>query len=1240
MADAVLSVEVRAKLDQLSKGLGTAEKSIEDFVNKGDRHISVIEQRFQNLGKSTKEIAENIKSSFGGISLDKFISSTYKSGEAIEASKAEAEKWKSKIIELKSAHQDLKNQLESNNKAIADSRLKTEDSKKATQKHREEVAKNAEAISKLRLAQAQNKKETQAASGSYRESQQRLTALGKALRESEGGFDLNNKAIRKQIAEYSALNSKLKQYDAAMGNYQRSVGNYGLFGALGKGVNSASNGIASATGAMQGVASLFLPMALSFTAASQAIVSGNLEISDSLSDLQRTAELTKKESYELVDALKALPTRTGLKDLIDIGTIGGQLGIAKGELVGFIQALDFLGVALAKEIPGGAEAIAESLGKVNGVFKIAQKEGITAGEAMQKTGSAILALGQAGLATGGFLVDFTQRVGGSASIAKIALPSILAYGATLEEAGISAEVAGTAVGKLIGELAKKREDFFAVAQIGDASLTLEKFTNLINTDAEKALNKFFVGLKSGGSTLTSFYDILAGAGIKSERYTNAILAIANNQERLNELTALGTKEYENGSKAAEQAAIRNLNLAGVTDQLGRSIKEAFIDSERSQSLATWLAQTFDLINTSKLLAYEVNENKSSLTEYNGAVNDLVARYKDLLPKSLSNKDAHEDLRGVIQQLGEIMPGAVTQWDNYGMALDVNIGKVNQLTDAHRKLIREANSEAIEKIGKSWESNVKQAEEAQKKFQRIANGNATMWESFTGQDKSSKTISAQKNLSALQDIEALKQAGVELSKQQQSWLDGFNKSSKTSKKNADAIKEVAKDVANSQTKIESSSKTKKTKTNNEPERLKKERKSLEDILISSIDSVNKVELKGIAKTRFEIDEKYNGWIKKARESVKTIGDAAETIKQLEINKVKETYLATDKIMKESLEKKKKDELKSARDLAESKKKITADAISIDLVFARKFDETSGQRSLRQLNAEYKKMSEILEKELKSQAESGLSNGVNSRESALQDEYYKKMEVLHALDNKMRVDMTDGRNIFNKSLEKTNILLDENTRKMQDVNASDPEYKSKLEEFQKYQTALLNQQETLNTLKGAYDQLTEGIGSSFANMLIKGESFAKGMEDVFRSMVSSIISQLVKLAAVKILGGIATGGIGSIFSGLFGGFASGGYTGNVGVNTPAGVVHGQEYVVNAQATKQFRPLLESINSGKIPSVEDFTPQLANKISQNPSLGAMNTKNNVSLSVKVDGDVRNNVIKLSNNKATRRERKIGRG
>jgi len=45
----------------------------------------------------------------------------------------------------------------------------------------------------------------------------------------------------------------------------------------------------------------------------------------------------------------------------------------------------------------------------------------------------------------------------------------------------------------------------------------------------------------------------------------------------------------------------------------------------------------------------------------------------------------------------------------------------------------------------------------------------------------------------------------------------------------------------------------------------------------------------------------------------------------------------------------------------------------------------------------------------------------------------------------------------------------------------------------------------------------------------------------------------------------------------GFEVGGYTGSAGKSEVAGFVHGQEFVMNADATKKNRPVLEAMNNG---------------------------------------------------------------
>lgn len=69
--------------------------------------------------------------------------------------------------------------------------------------------------------------------------------------------------------------------------------------------------------------------------------------------------------------------------------------------------------------------------------------------------------------------------------------------------------------------------------------------------------------------------------------------------------------------------------------------------------------------------------------------------------------------------------------------------------------------------------------------------------------------------------------------------------------------------------------------------------------------------------------------------------------------------------------------------------------------------------------------------------------------------------------------------------------------------------------------------------------------------------------------------VAAAAAAIGAGMAR--VSAIRSAEPAGYMSGGYTGNYGRAEVAGVVHGQEYVVNANATQRYRGMLEQMNSG---------------------------------------------------------------
>lgn len=160
------------------------------------------------------------------------------------------------------------------------------------------------------------------------------------------------------------------------------------------------------------------------------------------------------------------------------------------------------------------------------------------------------------------------------------------------------------------------------------------------------------------------------------------------------------------------------------------------------------------------------------------------------------------------------------------------------------------------------------------------------------------------------------------------------------------------------------------------------------------------------------------------------------------------------------------------------------------------------------------------------------------------------------------------------------------------------------------------------------LSQGIGDAVAGAIVFGNSFSKAIDDVARSILSQLISALVQvgvnmalqatlgralqasttattvaaataastawapaaaLASLATLGAnaapaaaalastVALSSLLSSVSSALPGFMEGGYTGNAGRSTVAGVVHGQEFVANAMATRRHRSELEAMNRG---------------------------------------------------------------
>jgi hypothetical protein len=242
---------------------------------------------------------------------------------------------------------------------------------------------------------------------------------------------------------------------------------------------------------------------------------------------------------------------------------------------------------------------------------------------------------------------------------------------------------------------------------------------------------------------------------------------------------------------------------------------------------------------------------------------------------------------------------------------------------------------------------------------------------------------------------------------------------------------------------------------------------------------------------------------------------------------------------------------------------------------------------------------------------------------------EVELLKAkldIEQQLNADNLEGRSLSYQ--EYTEKILDLEQQKNDAIKAYDDEVDAKrLEGLQRIATeslpAINNQliqsqaelTETLRSGAAGFEELAtkslEVIGIVAVQSLAIAIQQAKTMEEIQKLFLKNVVAGIIKVLQAQLIAtlieivfkevkeksflGFATAAvIGGAVTGLFAiaqaklnaaidGFSEGGYTGNVNTNAVAGVVHGQEFVINADGTKRNREALEYANNGG--NLKDF-------------------------------------------------------
>jgi TP901 family phage tail tape measure protein len=280
------------------------------------------------------------------------------------------------------------------------------------------------------------------------------------------------------------------KFNSTLGKATSSIAGFGKAA-----VKTAAVGVAAFGTAIAGVGAVSVKAAIDFESAFAGVIKTTDGLADSI-----TGELTpagEEMQQQFRDLAKEVPV--AVEELLAIGEVGGQLGIASENLIGFTETIAAMGEATNLTTEEAAVGFAQ-LANVMG----------TSQDQIENMGSAIVDLGNNFATNERDILSFASRLAGAGEVAGLTEADVLGISAAFSSVGIQAQAGGTATSKAIIDMntaaiegGETMEIFAAVAGI-----EAENFGAAWEEDAGGVFGEFVKGLGLAGDDAIAILDAL------------------------------------------------------------------------------------------------------------------------------------------------------------------------------------------------------------------------------------------------------------------------------------------------------------------------------------------------------------------------------------------------------------------------------------------------------------------------------------------------------------------------------------------------------------------------------------------------------------------------------------------------------------------------------------------------------------------------------------------------------------
>lgn len=421
------------------------------------------------------------------------------------------------------------------------------------------------------------------------------------------------------------------------------------------------------------------------------------EQAEAEADVMKYTGLTREEVSELNLELGRMDTRTSRLALNALAADAGKLGLkGKQDLLDFAGAGDVINLSLGEDLGEGA---VKNIGKLAMMFGEDDRLGLRG--AMISTASAVNEVAQSSTSAEPYIVNFTARVGGVATQAKIAQADIMGYASVLDQNMQKEEMAATAFQTLISQMFYTPQKFARMLNV-----QVSEFTDLMKNDANEAVLMFLENMNARGG-FQELMPIFKNLGMDGQRAIGVLSTMAGKIGDIREAQRIANEAYREGTSAIEEAQKKNATPEAQAEKARKVLQDLMVDL--GEKLTPLLSKVY---SSTSMLVRVLSTLVTFTIKYRTAISSAIAMLTAYAIRQtiVTNNNKlllfwNEKVLVSFKNIGKFLK---QNW--VGIAITAVAALVGYLVDLKRKTDELAKSEdALSKIRKDAARDVKTEE---------------------------------------------------------------------------------------------------------------------------------------------------------------------------------------------------------------------------------------------------------------------------------------------------------------------------------------------------------------------------------------------------------------------------------------------------------------------------------------------------------------------------------------------------